>query len=107
MLKQQKHVANEGPDIFAAKSIENAATSMVVLGSRPIADRRASTTSQNPRPKDLPGLSKQVKIGRNSQFHDLTAEDAEKLGGIEYSMLKLLLMIVCGMSRVLLSWLRC
>ncbi|KAH8742650.1 cation transport protein-domain-containing protein [Diaporthe sp. PMI_573] len=96
MLKQRKYVGNEGPAISAAKSIENAAGSMFVLGSRPSAERRLSSTSQHPRPNNLPGLSKQVTIGRNSQFHDLTAEDAETLGGIEYTALKLLLKIVCG-----------
>lgn len=71
---------------------------MFVLGSRPTAERRLSSTSQHPRSNNLPGLSKQVTIGRNSQFHDLTPEDAERLGGIEYTALKLLLKIVCGMS---------
>lgn len=80
----------------AAKSIENAAGSIFVLGSRPSVERRLSSTSQYPRPNNLPGISKQVTIGRNSQFHDLTAEDAEKLGGIEYRALKVLLKIVCG-----------
>lgn len=97
-LKQRKHVTNEAPAIFAAKSIENAASSMFVLGSRPSADPRPSNISQHPRPSNLPGFSKQVTIGRNSQFHDLTPEDAQRLGGIEYSALKLLLKIVCGMS---------
>lgn len=105
MLKQRKPVVNEAPAISAAKSIENAASSMFVLGSRPSVDRRLSNTSQHPRPNNLPGLSKQVTIGRNSQFHDLTAQDAEKLGGIEYSALKLLLKIVCGMSGLPSSWL--
>jgi hypothetical protein len=102
--RQRKHVKNEGRAIFAAKSIENAASSMFVLGSRPIpSERRLSNTSQHSRPNNLPGLSKQVTIGRNSQFHDLTAEDAEKLGGTEYAALKLLLKIVCGNYDVLVA----
>lgn len=42
----------------------------------------------------LPNISSQATQGRNSQFYNLTAEDQEKLGGIEYRSLKLLLKIV-------------
>lgn len=42
----------------------------------------------------MPNISSQATIGRNSQFYDLTAEDRERLGGIEYRSLKLLLKIV-------------
>jgi hypothetical protein len=52
--------------------------------------------SNNPRPLDLPYISNSVTIGRNSTFHNLTAEDRERLGGIEYRALKLLLKIVTG-----------
>ncbi|KAI1209800.1 TrkH-domain-containing protein [Annulohypoxylon truncatum] len=34
------------------------------------------------------------KIGRNSQFHDLTSEEREELGGTEYRALKLLAIVV-------------
>ncbi|KAL4953161.1 cation transporter [Aspergillus filifer] len=44
----------------------------------------------------LPGLSSQATLGRNSQFLNLTAEDRERLGGVEYRSLKLLLKIVIG-----------
>jgi hypothetical protein len=47
---------------------------------------------------DLPELSSHATIGRNSQFHNLTDEDRETLGGIEYRSLKLLLKIVTGKS---------
>lgn len=47
---------------------------------------------------DLPELSSHATIGRNSQFHNLTEEDREMLGGIEYRSLKLLLKIVTGKS---------
>ncbi|KAF5857837.1 hypothetical protein ETB97_005211 [Aspergillus alliaceus] len=43
---------------------------------------------------DLPGLSAQATVGRNSQFRNLTEKDRELLGGIEYRSLKLLLKIV-------------
>ncbi|KAL3456441.1 cation transporter [Aspergillus heterothallicus] len=45
---------------------------------------------------NLPGLSSQATLGRNSQFMNLTAEDRERLGGIEYRSLRLLLKIVMG-----------
>jgi hypothetical protein len=41
-------------------------------------------------------LSSQATIGRNSQFQNLTKEDRELLGGLEYRALKLLLKIVVG-----------
>ncbi|KAB8067027.1 cation transport protein-domain-containing protein, partial [Aspergillus leporis] len=43
---------------------------------------------------DMPSLSVQATVGRNSLFHNLTAEDRELLGGIEYRSLRLLLKIV-------------
>jgi hypothetical protein len=42
----------------------------------------------------LPNISSQASMGRNSQFYNLTTEDRERLGGIEYRSLKLLLKIV-------------
>ncbi|KAH7016190.1 cation transport protein-domain-containing protein [Microdochium trichocladiopsis] len=87
---------NDDMRLSAAKSIENAAGSMFILGARANDNGRRSDVSQLPRPNDLPGLSKQVTIGRNSQFYDLSEEDEEKLGGIEYAALKLLLKIVIG-----------
>lgn len=45
---------------------------------------------------DMPNISSQATQGRNSQFYNLTAEDRDRLGGIEYRTLKLLLKIVTG-----------
>lgn len=42
-------------------------------------------------------------MGRNSQFHNLTAKDREELGGIEYRSLKLLLKVLLGRCPALLS----
>lgn len=44
----------------------------------------------------LPWLSRQVTIGRNSNFHGLTAKDREELGGVEYRSLKVLFRILIG-----------
>jgi hypothetical protein len=46
----------------------------------------------------VPWLSRQVTIGRNSNFYGLSAQDREELGGIEYRSLKVLLRILIGES---------
>lgn len=63
--------------------------------SRPRAPRMTSTVSLS-KNSNLPGLSSQATLGRNSQFYNLTTEDRERLGGVEYRSLKLLLKIVVG-----------
>lgn len=45
---------------------------------------------------DLPYISSRATVGRNAFFHNLTAEDREKLGGVEYRSLNLLLKVVVG-----------
>ncbi|RYP17043.1 hypothetical protein DL767_010091 [Monosporascus sp. MG133] len=85
---------HDGPSLSAARSIEQAATSMFVLGPSQSQARRQSNVSARPRVADLPYLSKTATVGRNSQFHNLTAQDRDRLGGIEYRSLKLLLKIV-------------
>ncbi|PCG89592.1 Potassium transport protein, high-affinity [Penicillium occitanis (nom. inval.)] len=84
------------PSLSTAKSIEQVASSFFALGGvsensaiphRPL--KRLPTS-------DLPGLSKGVTVGRNSRFYNLTTEDRDRLGGIEYHSLKLLLKIVFG-----------
>lgn len=42
----------------------------------------------------FPQLSREVTVGRNSLFHNMSSADREALGGIEYRSLKLLLKIV-------------
>nr|XP_036582586.1 low-affinity potassium transport protein [Colletotrichum truncatum]KAF6791290.1 low-affinity potassium transport protein [Colletotrichum truncatum] len=86
----------EGPAMRAARSMEKVASSVLVLGRTKSSEResRRSDASAHPRPSDLPNLSRQVTIGRNSQFFHLTERDRELLGGIEYRSLKLLLKII-------------
>jgi hypothetical protein len=89
------HHPDAGPSISRSKSIEHAAASLFVLGkTSPPSPRRSLSTSRGP--ADLPYLSQQVTVGRNSNFHKLTARDRERLGGIEYRALRLLLKIVSG-----------
>ena len=44
--------------------------------------------------QSVPYISFDAVVGRNSQFHDLTEEELEELGGVEYRALKLLLWLV-------------
>ncbi|XHG01482.1 hypothetical protein AWENTII_004863 [Aspergillus wentii] len=86
------------PSISRSVSLRRVASSMFVLGPtrshiQGPALRPAVSLSRN---SELPGLSSQATLGRNSQFHNLTAEDRERIGGIEYRSLKLLLKIVIG-----------
>ncbi|KAL1642913.1 hypothetical protein SLS58_005155 [Diplodia intermedia] len=90
-----------GPSMPSALSIENVASSMFVLGADPTArksshSRRSASVSRSSMSNAAPYLSREATIGRNSQFYNLSAEDREQLGGIEYRSLKLLLKIVTG-----------
>jgi len=56
-----------------------------------------SNTPHKPVPiPDMPYLSYQPTLGRNSQFVDLTDEQRDELGGIEYRSLKLLYRVLTG-----------
>lgn len=58
--------------------------------------RRSNTQDKDP----MPYLSWQPTIGRNSAFVDLTEEQREELGGIEYRSLKTLaLVLICEFGR--------
>ncbi|KAF6805879.1 low-affinity potassium transport protein [Colletotrichum plurivorum] len=94
LSRRRPHHA-DGPAMRAARSVEKVASSVLVLGGSKSLDRepRRSDLSARPRTADLPYLSRQVTVGRNSQFFHLTEEDREQLGGIEYRSLKLLLKI--------------
>ncbi|KAJ5297068.1 uncharacterized protein N7443_007961 [Penicillium atrosanguineum] len=77
------------------RPLEQAASMMFRVGGS-----ASSTRAPNPKRQfknlALPNISTQATQSRNSQFHNLTAEDRQKLGGIEYRSLKLLLKIVIG-----------
>lgn len=70
--------------------------------STPGLRRRVSTfgsmkTSASKEKDPMPYLSWQPTIGRNSAFVDLTEEQREELGGIEYRSLKTLALVLVGM----------
>ncbi|CAG8294467.1 unnamed protein product [Penicillium olsonii] len=78
-------------------TLERVATSVFILRGSSSSDRGMPTTERRDiKQLDLPNMSSQATIGRNSQFHNLSVKDRETLGGIEYRSLKLLLKIVVG-----------
>ncbi|KAJ6136877.1 hypothetical protein N7497_012129 [Penicillium chrysogenum] len=79
------------------RTLERVVTSVFILGGSSSSDRGMPTTKRRDiKQLDLPNMSSQATMGRNSQFHNLSAKDRETLGGIEYRSLKLLLKIVVG-----------
>lgn len=89
----------DGPLMSEARSMDRVAgvaSSMFILGNTDSRkERRPSLVSQPTLAVgDFPQLSREVTVGRNSLFHNMTSEDREELGGIEYRSLKLLLKIV-------------
>jgi hypothetical protein len=63
-----------------------------------MASGRSYTGTINPAgsgaPVPVPYISFDAVVGRNSRFRDLTSEQMEELGGVEYRALKVLLVIV-------------
>ncbi|KAM5354483.1 hypothetical protein ACJ41O_001130 [Fusarium nematophilum] len=87
----------DGSRLAEARSMERvvtAASSMFVIGSTREPPRERLTPAPTLAAGDFPRLSREVTVGRNSTFHNLTSQDREELGGIEYRSLKLLLKIV-------------
>ncbi|KAI8666020.1 Potassium transport protein [Fusarium keratoplasticum] len=86
-----------GLRISEARSMERVATvasSMFVIGGGRDPRRERLATAPTMAAGDFPQLSREVTIGRNSMFHNLSSQDREELGGIEYRSLKLLLKII-------------
>lgn len=113
MRRRRRLSGSDSLQISAARSMDRVAgvaASLLVLGSETTPRRRSvtSVSQQQPALNDRPFLSRQATIGRNSQFHNLTSNDRELLGGIEYRSLKLLLKIVTCESMTsplaMISW---
>ncbi|KAI2787227.1 Low-affinity potassium transport protein [Penicillium oxalicum] len=95
-LKRQKSTRSMASR-SRTRTVERAVSSIFVLGNAPAPTQGSERRTQiEQRTFDLPNISSQATIGRNSQFYNLTAEDKARLGGIEYRSLKLLLKIVTG-----------
>jgi hypothetical protein len=57
-----------------------------------------------PNSKSVPYISFNTTVGHNSDFKNLTNQQLEELGGLEYRALNVLLWIVGAVSISLLSW---
>jgi len=55
-----------------------------------------------PGAKAVPYISFDAVVGRNSTFHDLSNEEREELGGVEYRALNALLWIIAGVCDCIL-----
>ncbi|KAL4735884.1 cation transport protein-domain-containing protein [Aspergillus similis] len=93
---RQRHVTDQRSNNL---TISKVASSLFTLGPS-ASDTKRESVARPPQEQllseqlALPELSSQATVGRNSQFRNLTAQDRETLGGIEYRALKLLLKIV-------------
>lgn len=81
-------------------TVERVVSSAFAMGPHP-RKRNMSPLSRFSRkatkePLNMPYLSYTPTVGRNSQFVDLTEEQRDELGGIEYRSLKLLLRVLVG-----------
>ncbi|KAG5752431.1 hypothetical protein H9Q69_003045 [Fusarium xylarioides] len=97
ILRRRRSAGLSLAKVRSVERVANVASSLFVIGNpaqapkeRPLA--RAPTLAVG----DFPRLSREVTIGRNSIFYNLSSEDREELGGIEYKSLKLLLKIIIG-----------
>jgi len=86
----------DGPIVSKALSVDRVATTMFVLGAAREQQAKQTRRLSNPRVANLPFLSEKVTIGRNSQFLNMTSADRERMGGVEYRALKVLLKIATG-----------
>lgn len=81
-------------------SIANVASSLFTLGPTASSTKRETVAQPQEEPLSkqlaLPELSSQATVSRNSNFRNLSAQDREMLGGLEYRALKLLLKITTG-----------
>jgi hypothetical protein len=78
------------------RPLERVASTGLVLGPSTRYRTETSASRRRPNLQAIPSLSKQVTVGRNSHFQNLSVEDKEVLGGVEYAALNLLLKIIVG-----------
>ncbi|KAI8958065.1 TrkH-domain-containing protein [Daldinia sp. FL1419] len=84
-------VAAATDHVVFADDLRSGARSTSVAASGTTAQRHLSSTDTAVNPRSY---LKGHKVGRNGQFHGLTSEEREELGGTEYRALKLLSIIV-------------
>ena len=94
-----KYKSNNTENSNGVPSDDQTAAARLRSRSNTFKSLRRSNTQQD---KDsMPYLSWQPTIGRNSAFVDLTEDQREELGGIEYRSLKTLAIVLVGKSLML------
>ena len=101
-------IIRSGMAYFFPKIEQRITRTLTMPRTATFASGRSGTGSIGPG-KPVPYISFDAVVGRNSQFKDLSSEQLEELGGVEYRALKVLMWIVPSVSlsaRLLLSLLR-
>jgi hypothetical protein len=88
---------------FFPKATLKVSRTMTMPRTNTIAGRGTinSGTLDDQETKEVPYISFAAVVGRNSRFHDLTEEQMDELGGVEYRGLRVLLYTVSAVSRIL------
>jgi hypothetical protein len=85
-------------DRFFPKASMKVSRTMTMPRTNSIAGRGTINSSGPEESKEVPYISFSAVVGRNSRFHDLTEEQMDELGGVEYRGLRVLLYIVVAVS---------
>lgn len=87
-----------GAERFFPKASMKMSRTMTAPRTNTIAGRGTISGTDEDESKEVPYISFQAIVGRNSRFHDLTEEQMDELGGVEYRALRALLIIVIAVS---------
>jgi hypothetical protein len=102
LRRRRTNASRTSLSMESVSNVAYVAKTMLILdpGS---SDRRSESNPPGPRAQfqdDKLRLSRHVTIGRNSAFVGLTKKDWERIGGLEYRSLKLLVKIVfCKLAK--------
>lgn len=83
-------------DRFFPKASMTMSRTMTMPRTNTIIGRGTIDSGMAEETKEVPYISFSAVVGRNSRFHDLTEEQMDELGGVEYRGLRVLLYIVSG-----------
>ena len=92
-----------GIDRFFPKASMKVSRTMTMPRTNSIAGRGTINSGMAEETKEVPYISFSAVVGRNSRFHDLTEEQMDELGGVEYRGLRVLLYIVSGVCHMISS----
>ena len=83
---------------FFPKAAMTLTNTMTMPRTNSIGGRGTINSGTAEEKKEVPYISFSAVVGRNSRFHDLTEEQMDELGGVEYRGLRVLLYIVIAVS---------